>query len=210
MHIANQELHCTSFFRLIGWLTDWLYDWLIDWLIFLTVTQWLYSLSWLVANQETTTTLWSGLPEPRLVQICWNSLWSASTCSSLSRLSVMHGFHLDVKGEQAQTQAGLKRRKCAHNYFHLKASFSCSSSIYSNDFTSNSISSVRSHIISLRTNEEQKSWLLMYLTLWPHIPALFVTSLIQTYLHKMAALSIVFSVFFTRWFLSSRIRNQDE
>ena len=62
-------------------------------------------------------------------------------------------------------------------------------------FCLNSSSSGLSHVGSLFINGEQKKGLLVTgLILLPHMSALLMTPLIQTPLHKMAALTVVFSV----------------
>ena len=45
----------------------------------------------------------------------------------------------------------------------------------------------------LPKNIEEKVWLVMYMVFSPHISAFFMSSLIQTAEHKMAAFTVMFS-----------------
>jgi len=89
-----------------------------------------------------------------------------------------------------------------YKLFHLQTSLA----YYLNIFTKEGIfkniffclkfsSSGHSHVGSLFTDEEQKGgWLLLWLTLLPHMLALLMMSLAQAAGHKMAALTVAVPV----------------
>ena len=82
-------------------------------------------------------------------------------------------------------------------YFHLQASYGGSINIFATEvlFPLNLNPSGCGHVGSFFKDEEQKCWLVTFMTLCtllPHTPSLFMMSQIRTARHKMVVLMAVF------------------